>query len=78
MKAITVRELRNNGADVLDRVEAGESLTVTRSGRAVATLTPLTTRQLSAAGVLRQWRHAPHVNPSALRRDLDDVADSRL
>lgn len=78
MKAVTVRELRNNGADVLDRVEAGESLTITRSGRPVAALTPLTTRQLSATALLRQWRHAPHVDPSRLRRDLADIADSRL
>jgi prevent-host-death family protein len=78
MKAITVRELRNNGAEVMDRVEAGESLTVTRSGRAVAALTPLATRQLSATALLRRWKNAPRVDPSGLRRDLDNVADSRL
>ncbi len=78
MKAITVRELRNNGAEVMDRVEAGESLTVTRSGRAVAELRPLSTRQVSGSVLLSKWRRAPHVDPASVRRDLDAVTDSHL
>jgi len=38
---IPARELRNNVSAVLRRVEAGEHLTVTVSGRAVAQLVPL-------------------------------------
>jgi prevent-host-death family protein len=37
---VTVRELRNDGGRVLDRVERGESLTVTRDGHPVAELRP--------------------------------------
>ncbi|MBA3287839.1 MAG: type II toxin-antitoxin system prevent-host-death family antitoxin, partial [Acidimicrobiia bacterium] len=33
MVEVTVRELRNHGGEVLDRVIAGERLTVTRDGR---------------------------------------------
>ncbi len=38
---IPVRELRNNVSQVLSRVEAGERLRVTVSGRPVAALLPL-------------------------------------
>jgi prevent-host-death family protein len=37
---IPQRELRNNNADILNRVEAGESFVVTRNGVAVADLAP--------------------------------------
>ena len=35
MSEITVRDLRNHGGAVLDRVARGEALTVTRDGRSV-------------------------------------------
>lgn len=37
---IPQRELRNNNADILNRVEAGESFVVTRNGAAVADVVP--------------------------------------
>ncbi|WP_249010357.1 type II toxin-antitoxin system Phd/YefM family antitoxin [Conexibacter sp. DBS9H8] len=39
---IPQRELRNNDAEILNRVEAGESFTVTRHGVAVADVVPHT------------------------------------
>lgn len=44
MADIPVRELRNNVSQVLRRVEAGERLRVTVSGRPVAALVPLSDR----------------------------------
>lgn len=41
---IPQRELRNNNADILNRVEAGESFVVTRNGTAVADVIPHTER----------------------------------
>lgn len=41
MADIAARELRNRTADVLRRVEAGESVTITSRGRPVAKLVPL-------------------------------------
>jgi prevent-host-death family protein len=41
---IAQRELRNNNADILNRVEAGESFVVTRNGVAVADVIPHTER----------------------------------
>ncbi|MGB7163680.1 MAG: type II toxin-antitoxin system prevent-host-death family antitoxin, partial [Mycobacterium sp.] len=36
-----MRDLRNKGGEVLDRVERGECVIVTRDGRPVAELRPL-------------------------------------
>lgn len=40
MRSIAHRELRNNSADVLRAVQAGESFEVTNNGVVVAVLTP--------------------------------------
>jgi prevent-host-death family protein len=40
MTEVASRELRNNTRQVLDRVEAGESMTITVGGRPVAVLRP--------------------------------------
>lgn len=42
---IPQRQLRNNNAEILDRVEAGESFVVTRNGAAVADVVPHTPQQ---------------------------------
>lgn len=49
MVDVPARELRNDVSGVLRRVEAGERLRVTVSGRAVAELIPLATRQQTMA-----------------------------
>lgn len=41
MGVISHREMRNNSAEVLRRVAAGESLIVTNNGRPVAELSPV-------------------------------------
>lgn len=40
MKTATVRDLRNNFADVAKWIEHGEAVTITRNGAAFATLAP--------------------------------------
>lgn len=40
MKTATVRELRNRYTSVLDWIEAGEEIIITRRGKAVARLVP--------------------------------------
>jgi prevent-host-death family protein len=44
MAEIASRELRNNTRALLDRVEAGEAVTITVAGRPVAVLQPLARR----------------------------------
>lgn len=77
MTEVSIRELRNHGGEVVDRVALGERVTITRSGRPVAELRPL--RAIVPAEVLVERRaRLPHLDPQALRRDLDEVLDARL
>jgi prevent-host-death family protein len=78
MGTVTIRELRNNGKDVVDRVLAGESLVVTRSGTPVAELRPLARRGVEAGALLDRWRHLPAVDPERFRDDIDAVVDPGL
>ncbi|MDE0318418.1 MAG: type II toxin-antitoxin system prevent-host-death family antitoxin [Acidimicrobiaceae bacterium] len=78
MDEVTIRQLRNHGGDVVDRVQAGERLTVTRSGRPVAELRPLPRRALDALTLLERWRRLPDVDPVRLRSDIDDLMDPSL
>ena len=78
MGSVSVRDLRNNGGRVLERVAKGESVTVTLDGRPVAELRPLPGPALSAATLLARWRRLPPVDPAALRADLDRTVDSSL
>lgn len=78
MGEVSIRDLRNHGGEVIDRVEHGERLTVTRDGRRVAELRPLERRPLGAEVLVERWARLPRVDPDALRRDLDQAIDSRL
>ena len=75
---MTIRDLRNRGADVIARVLHGDSLTVTRDGAPVATLGPVPRAALSAQELIRRRRTLPRVDAAALRADLDDVLDPSL
>jgi len=77
MEEVTIRELRNHGGEVVDRVVAGERLTVTRAGHPVAELRPLPPRPLGAAALLRRWRRLRPLDRSRLQADLDAVVDPR-
>jgi prevent-host-death family protein len=78
MGPVTIRELRNHGGDVVDRVERGETVTITRSGKPVAELRPVRKQRLTAEELLARCRRLPAVDPSALHADIDAVLDSRL
>jgi prevent-host-death family protein len=78
MADVTIRELRNHGGEVVDRVAAGERLTVTRDGRPVAELRPYRSAPVTAAVLLRRWRRLPILDARLLRGDVDGVIDPRL
>jgi len=78
MAEVTIRELRNRGGEVVDRVAAGEHLLITRDGRPVAELRPLRSTALTAATLLRRWRHLPPLDGERLRADVDATLDARL
>lgn len=78
MKTVTVRDLRNRGAEVLRRVAHGESLTVTRDGEAVANVVPLPRKALRAEDLISRRQAFPRMSSADLRADLDDLVDSSL
>jgi prevent-host-death family protein len=78
MSEVTVRELRNQGGKVLDRVLRGERITVTRDGKPVAELRPCVQARVSATRLLDHWRRLPPLDPTTLRDDLDRVLDARI
>lgn len=78
MAEVSMRDLRNHGGDVVDRVQRGEHVTVTRSGRPVAQLVPVRPPALKATALLDRWRRLPAVDPEDLRRDVDAVVDASL
>jgi len=78
MAEVTIRELRNHGGDVVDRVARGEQITVTRAGKPVAELRPVPRQPLTAETLLATWHRLPPVNYRALRAELDRVMDPAL
>lgn len=77
MGDVTIRELRSNGGEIVDRAARGERVVITRSGRPVAELKPLRSG-LSAEELVDQWRRLPPVDPVELRADIDELLDWRL
>lgn len=59
MAAVPQKELRNNIGAVLRRAEAGEEITITVSGRAVAQLGPVRTRQWVNGSTLAELAALP-------------------
>lgn len=78
MADVSIRELRNQGGRVVDRVARGEQVTITRGGKAVAELRPVPPKPLSAETLVARWRGLPPVDPDALRADIDRILDSRV
>ncbi len=73
-----MRELRNHGGDVVERVEAGERLIVTRDGKAVAELLPLRGMARRSVELLPRWNRLPAVDAAAFRREIDAALDPGL
>ncbi len=79
---IPARDLRNDVSAVLRRVEAGERLTVTISGRPVAELSPLGRRpRTMPSGILVAAIHQASADPELtqeLAEALPDTTDDIL
>lgn len=75
---VTVRDLRNRGGEVLARVKAGETLTVTSHGNPVAELRPIRGRYLSTAEIIARKRQMPAMDANRLRADIDAVIDQTI
>jgi prevent-host-death family protein len=78
MTEVSIRELRNQGGQVLDRVARGERITITRDGKPVAELRPYARTHVSGRTLLERWRRLPPIDPATFRADVDQIIDSRL
>lgn len=78
MREVTVRELRNNGSAVINRVLSGESLMVTRDGDVVAELHPVHKRPTHMSVLRKKWKSLPSLDPVALRADIDSIIDQSI
>jgi prevent-host-death family protein len=82
MAAVTVSELNQQTARVLERVKAGESIVITEYGRAIARLIPdaPTTGVPLLDALIAQGRATPAANPGPIpptpRRDGADAGPS--
>ncbi len=78
MTEVTIRELRNHGGEVVDRVAQGEQITITRAGKPVAELRPVSREPLTPETLLARWHRLPPVDYRAMRAELDEVLDPTL
>lgn len=78
MGDVSIRELRNEGGSVIERVLAGELITITKSGTPVAQLRPVDRAPLQASELLSRWRGVPVVDLDHLRADADTILDASL
>jgi len=82
---ISQRELRNDNAEIMRRIEAGETFVVTRRGIAVADLVPHVAdapagpqRYVSAASLIESAKNLPRIDVAHWYRDraeLDALLD---
>jgi prevent-host-death family protein len=78
MTEVTIRELRNHGGEVVSRAAQGEQITITRAGKPVAELRPVSRPPLTAETLLARWHRLPPVDYHAMRAELDEVMDPAL
>ncbi|RMI28298.1 type II toxin-antitoxin system Phd/YefM family antitoxin [Nocardia stercoris] len=79
MRTIQQRDLRNDSGKVLAAVEAGESFTITRNGKPVARLEPITRRTfVPVAELVRTNAAVPRVDYSQWRTDMDAMLDPEM
>lgn len=71
MQTIMHRELRNNSAAILHRVQAGETFEITSNGEPVAILSPISRGRRPILGQQGAVREATHVDFRALKRTAD-------
>ena len=75
-REITQRELRNESGDIMRALDRGETFVVTRNGVPVGELHPSAPRRYVAAeSVLALFQHAPAIDPTRFRADVDAYVD---
>lgn len=75
---MSIRDLRNHGGEVVDRAARGEQITITRSGKPVAELRPLSREPLGAEELIARRKNVPRVDYREMREELDAIIDQSL
>lgn len=74
VRKITQREFRNSSAAVMDAVENGETIVITRNGTPVAEVRPVRRRQFAATAEVVQAVHGlGRPNFAAVRAEADEL-----
>jgi antitoxin (DNA-binding transcriptional repressor) of toxin-antitoxin stability system len=73
---ITQRTLRNENADIMRRLEEGETFLITRNGKQIGILSPAQRSFfVETETLLHAFAAAPDVSYADLRKDLDAISD---
>ena len=76
---ITQRELRNDNAEIMRRLDEGESFIVTSNGRPVGELNHLhRPRFVSSIAAAAMFSSAPPIDAKKFRKDIDSVVDQEV
>jgi prevent-host-death family protein len=78
MADVTIRELQSHGGEVVDRAARGEQITITRGGKAVAELRPVSRQPLTAENLLARWQRLPPVDYPTMRAEIGKVIKPAL
>ncbi|MGL5858064.1 MAG: type II toxin-antitoxin system Phd/YefM family antitoxin [Angustibacter sp.] len=78
MTEVSIRDVRSHGGDIVDRAARGERITITRSGKPVAELSPVRPPGAGMQAILDRWRTLPKVEQQQFREDVAAVLDATL
>ena len=75
-ESIPQRQLRNDNAEIMRRVEAGETFVITRNGRPIADLVPhgaAAKKRKTGREMQEEFRELPPIDVERWYRDRDDA-----
>jgi prevent-host-death family protein len=75
-ESIPQRQLRNDNAEIMRRVEAGETFVITRNGRPIADLVPhgaAAKKRKTGREMQEEFRTLPPIDVERWYRDRDDA-----
>jgi len=78
-RIITQRQLRNDSAQVLREVQAGQTLIVARRGVPIAEVRPVSTRRfVPRASIVASIERSPRVDGERFRSEIDAIVDQSV
>jgi prevent-host-death family protein len=81
-RTIAQRELRNQNAQIMAEVEAGQTFVVTRNGEPIAELRPVAKHRrlpfVPRSEIAVLAARGPHLDAAAFRHDIDAAIDQDL